>query len=95
VRNVYDAAVSYFRFLQGWWLEYDDSFFEYFTDQNLLHTSRSSFVKYYGHLASWLPLIDKPNVLFVAYEQMLVCKLVARCFVHVALIAPSTSQCIV
>jgi len=72
VRNPYDAAVSYFRFLQGWWVDYDDAFFEHFTEQNLLQRSWSSFVRYFGHVKTWMSKFDSPNVLFVAYEQLMV-----------------------
>jgi hypothetical protein len=70
-RNPFDCAVSFYHHTRGFVRHYDfadgtfDEFFECFIGGEV------DFGDYFDHLASWLPHVREPNVLFLTYEQML------------------------
>jgi LPS sulfotransferase NodH len=70
-RNPFDCAVSFYHHTRGFVRHYDfadgtfDEFFECFIRGEV------DFGDYFDHLASWLPHVGEPNVLFLTYEQML------------------------
>ena len=71
VRNPFDCAVSFYHHTRGFVRHYDfadgtfEDFFECFIRGEV------DFGDYFDHLASWLPKVGEPNVLFLVYEQML------------------------
>jgi hypothetical protein len=71
VRNPFDCAVSFYHHTRGFVRHYDfadgtfDDFFECFIRGEV------DFGDYFDHLASWLPRVGEPNLLFFTYEQML------------------------
>jgi hypothetical protein len=68
-RNPLDACVSFFHFLEGWFLEPGAVSLEEFAQ---LYVARASLeTDYWHHLVSWWAQRDNPNVLVLAYEQML------------------------
>jgi hypothetical protein len=71
VRNPFDCAVSFYHHTRGFVRHYDFAdgtfadFFECFIRGEV------DFGDYFDHLASWLPKVGDPNLLFLVYEQML------------------------
>jgi len=65
VRDPGDAAVSLFKFQEGWFLEPGAVSVDEFVQSTLQHR------RYYHHLKSWWPRRNDKDVLFLAYEKML------------------------
>lgn len=65
VRDPGDAAVSMFKFQEGWFLEPGAVGVDEFVQSTLQHR------RYYHHLRSWWPRRNDEDVLFLAYEKML------------------------
>ena len=66
MRDPADAAVSMFKFEEGWFLEPGAvSLDEYVQQEYLKHP------RYFAHLKSWWPQRHADNVLFLCYEDML------------------------
>ncbi len=65
VRDPGDAAVSMFKFQEGWFLEPGAVGVDEFVQSTLQHR------RYYHHLKSWWPRRNDEDVLFLAYEKML------------------------
>lgn len=66
VRDPGDAAVSMFRFQEGWFLEPGAIGIDEFVEETFIATRQ-----YYAHLKSWWPRRNDDDVLFMAYEKML------------------------
>ena len=66
VRDPGDAAVSLFKFQEGWFLEPGCVSIDEFLEHSFLTNRR-----YYQHLESWWPHRHDHNVLLLAYERML------------------------
>ena len=66
VRDPGDAAVSAFKFTEGWFLEPGTVPIDEFVQQRFLRKR-----EYYHHLRSWWAHKDDDNVLLLAYEHML------------------------
>ncbi len=66
VRDPGDAAVSSFKFSEGWFLEPGAISMDEFVTQGFLRKR-----EYYKHLRSWWAHKDDENVLMLAYEHML------------------------
>ncbi len=66
VRDPGDAAVSMFKFQEGWFLEPGAVTVDEFIKEEFLRTRN-----YYKHLRSWWPRRHDDDVLFLAYEHML------------------------
>ena len=66
VRDPGDAAVSMFKFQEGWFLEPGALTVDEFVEQSFI-----GHRQYYSHLKSWWPHRNDENVLFLAYEKML------------------------
>ena len=66
VRDPADAAMSAFRFQEGWFIEPGCIDVDEFMTERFLKKR-----EYYAHLRSWWAHKDDDNVLFLAYEQML------------------------
>jgi hypothetical protein len=68
-RNPHDACVSFFHFLEGWFLEPGAVGLEEFAQ---LYVARAGLeTDYWHHLVSWWAQRDNPNVMVLAYERML------------------------
>lgn len=66
VRDPMDAAVSMFKFQEGWFLEPGSVGIDEFTQAQL-----GSKMSYHAHLLSWWARRNDADVLFLAYEKML------------------------
>ena len=66
VRNPADAAVSLFKFQEGWFLQSGVVSIDDFVEHAVLSSRR-----YYHHLKSWWPRRSDADVLFLVYETML------------------------
>ena len=68
VRDPKDSALSFYNFMNGWFLEADsvslDTFIEEFYVQGYLNNG------YWPHLLSWWPVRNNPEVLYLCYENM-------------------------
>ncbi|MCP5155245.1 MAG: sulfotransferase domain-containing protein [Ectothiorhodospiraceae bacterium] len=69
IRDPRDVLVSLYRFLEGWFFERGTISLETFALEHFLQGTRSG--RYWEHLRSWWPMRDRPEVLFLAYEDML------------------------
>ncbi|MFL5295495.1 MAG: sulfotransferase domain-containing protein [Phenylobacterium sp.] len=69
LRHPHDACVSHFHFMEGWFLEPGAVSLE---DYARMYAARAAQgTDYWHHLLSWWEQRDNPNVLLLAYEQML------------------------
>src|SRR5580658_1008542 len=68
LRDPKDAAVSMFRFMEGWFLEPGSASVDEFALARLAEPDDSS--TYWRHLISWWNERDNPDVLTFSYEQM-------------------------
>ncbi|MEM7216853.1 MAG: sulfotransferase domain-containing protein [Pseudomonadota bacterium] len=66
VRDPANAAVSAFRFMEGWYVEPGAIEINAYLQATFLKTRG-----YYAHLKSWWPRRNDADVLFLAYEHML------------------------
>lgn len=66
VRDPGDAAVSAFKFMEGWFIEPGTVDMDTFVQQRFCATRN-----YFKHLASWWPRRHDEDVLFLAFEHML------------------------
>ena len=66
VRQPEAAAVSSFKFMEGWYVEPGTIDINEFIQKTFLHRR-----EYYVHLKSWWPRRNDDDVLFLAYEHML------------------------
>ncbi|MBT5701731.1 MAG: sulfotransferase domain-containing protein [Gammaproteobacteria bacterium] len=66
VRNFGDAAVSFYKFNEGWFLEPGCVPIDEFVESQIMRDDN-----YFKHLLSWWPRRNEPDVLFLAYELML------------------------
>ena len=68
VRDPIDSAVSFYNFMNGWFLEPGtvalDEFIETF------YLKRKPSHSYWEHLLSWWPQLNNPAALFLCYEDM-------------------------
>ena len=67
IRDPRDAAVSMYKFMEGWFLEPGSVSAEEFTRANFMRDPANS---YWGHLASWWLHRDDDHVLLLSYEGM-------------------------
>jgi len=68
LRNPYDACVSFYHFMSGWFIEPGAVSLEEFAH---MYVARAGLeTDYWHHLVSWWNERDNPNVLVLAYEQM-------------------------
>ena len=65
VRNFGDAAVSFYKFNEGWFLEPGSVPIDEFVEAQMMRED-----SYFKHLLSWWPRRNEPDVLFLAYELM-------------------------
>ena len=65
VRNFGDAAVSFYNFNEGWFLEPGCVPIDEFVEAQMMRED-----SYFKHLLSWWPRRNEPDVLFLAYELM-------------------------
>ena len=68
LRDPKDALVSFYRFMEGWFIEPGTVPIEDFAGMYLQRTVVGS---YWGHLLSWWKVRHDPNVLLLSYEQMI------------------------
>ncbi len=68
VRDPKDAAVSMYRFMEGWFIEPGSVSIDEFVSRRSL--DRGSGSDYWRHLASWLEQRHNPDVLLLAFEDM-------------------------
>ena len=68
LRDPKDALVSFYRFMEGWFIEPGAVSIEQFAGMYLHRTVIGS---YWGHLLSWWKVRHDPNVLLLSYEQMI------------------------
>lgn len=68
IRNPYEVAVSFYRFINGWWFETDSISLEVFTQERFTNDPDNS--GYWYHLASWWEQRQNPDVLLLSYEDM-------------------------
>lgn len=68
LRDPRDALVSFYRFMEGWFLEPGAVSIETFAEWWL---NRSVVGDYWHHLLSWWAVRDDPAVLLMSYEQMI------------------------
>jgi hypothetical protein len=67
-RNPYDACVSFYHFMVGWFIEPGAVSLEEFAH---MYVARAGLeTDYWHHLVSWWKARDNENVLVLAYEQM-------------------------
>jgi hypothetical protein len=67
LRDPKDALVSFYRFMEGWFVEPGAIPVEAFAEAWLGMPPEED---YFHHLASWWAVRDDPNVLLLSYEQM-------------------------
>lgn len=65
-RNPGDALYSFYKFMEGWFLEPGAVSLDDFAVHHFIKSR-----DYWTHLKSWWEQKEQPNVLFLAYEQML------------------------
>lgn len=65
IRHPYDVAVSYFRFLEGWYFEVGSISLEEFTRDRILQSQG-----YWHHLSSWWEQRNNKDILILCYEEM-------------------------
>ena len=65
VRDFGDAAVSMYKFNEGWFLEPGCVPIDDFVEGQMMQND-----SYFKHLLSWWPRRNEPDVLFLAYELM-------------------------
>lgn len=65
VRHPYDVAVSFYRFLEGWFFEKGSIPLEDFVRQQMVERR-----VYWHHVRSWWEQRDNPDILFLCYEEM-------------------------
>jgi hypothetical protein len=68
LRDPKDALVSFYRFMEGWFIEPGAVPIEHFAGMYLHRTVIGS---YWGHLLSWWKVRHDPNVLLLSYEHMI------------------------
>ncbi len=67
-RDPRDAVVSFYRFMEGWFLEPGAVSLDDFIENYL---TRTVVGNYWDHLLSWWAVRDDPKVLLMSYEQMM------------------------
>ena len=68
-RHPYDACVSFYHFMSGWFIEPGAVSLEEFAH---MYVARAGLeTDYWRHLVGWWSQRDNPDVLVLAYEQML------------------------
>jgi hypothetical protein len=67
-RDPRDAALSFLRFIEGWWLEPGAVPITELVASRI--SLRASNRDYWHHLVTWWAQRDNPNVLLLTYEQM-------------------------
>ncbi|MDX1748640.1 MAG: sulfotransferase domain-containing protein, partial [Halobacteriales archaeon] len=67
-REPKDAAVSMFRFMEGWFIEPGAISVDEFVERTALDREDGS--DYWEHMASWLRRRDDPDVLLLTFEEM-------------------------
>ena len=67
-RDPKDAAVSMYRFLDGWFIESGAIPIDEFVERRSF--DRETGIDYWRHLASWLSQRDNPDVLLLTFEEM-------------------------
>ncbi|XP_065192101.1 sulfotransferase 1 family member D1-like [Sycon ciliatum] len=75
VRHPYDVAVSFFKFMEGWFFEAGEISLDTFTNEEFLKQGRPDQERptncsAFHHMASWWPRHADPNVLWVFFEDM-------------------------
>ena len=68
LRDPGDAAVSMYRFMEGWFLEPGAVSIDEFIRRQYIESDAGS--NYWAHLLSWWPRRDDHEVLLLAYEEM-------------------------
>jgi hypothetical protein len=68
-RHPYDACVSMLHFMEGWFIEPGAVSLEEFAQMYVARVAMKS--DYWHHLVGWWSQRDNPDVLVLAYEQML------------------------
>ena len=68
IRNPHDVAVSFYRFLEGWWFETDSISLEEFIHARVTHAPAEK--GYWHHLISWWEQRENENVLLLCFEDM-------------------------
>lgn len=68
LRDPKDAAVSMYRFMEGWFFEPGAISMTDFTTARFANRGRG--LDYWHHLITWWEQRDNPNVLLLSYEQM-------------------------
>ncbi|MEM7427139.1 MAG: sulfotransferase domain-containing protein [Pseudomonadota bacterium] len=68
VRNPLDAAVSFYRFMDGWYLETGAVPVEAFVEELVLNGEKED--RYWSHLTSWWALRDRDDVRLYFFEDM-------------------------
>ena len=69
IRHPHKVAVSYYRFLEGWWFEKDSISLEDFTRNNFMNEYETR--GYWHHISSWWEQHQNPDVLILCYEDMM------------------------
>ena len=67
-RHPYDAALSFYHFMEGWFFEQGAVSLAQFIWGEVL--TREDGRSYWGHLASWWQARRQPNVLLLTFESM-------------------------
>ncbi len=68
IRNPHDVAVSFYRFLEGWWFEPNSISLEEFIHARVTHSPVEK--GYWHHLISWWEQRNNENVLLLCFEEM-------------------------
>lgn len=75
-RDPKDVAISYFRFLEGWFFKEGELSADEFVLDVWLRLNKQDYYYlpgshcYWDYFASWWPHVDDPNVLWLYYEDM-------------------------
>lgn len=65
VRHPYDTAVSFFRFLEGWWFETGSIPLDVFIRDRVIPNQG-----YWYHIVTWWEQRENENILFLCFEDM-------------------------
>lgn len=65
IRHPYDVAVSFYRFLEGWYFEVGSISLEEFTRDRSIKNQG-----YWHHISSWWEQRENENILILCYEEM-------------------------
>jgi hypothetical protein len=69
IRNPLKVAVSYYRFLEGWWFETGSISLEDFILERIIKNYETK--GYWHHISSWWEQRENPDILFLCYENMI------------------------